>query len=224
MIANHFSRHVSFLHSPVWAASLLYKASFSLERSSHQGRAFLCGLPPSNKKWKDKYVCVKFPPGAFPFAQNVWGKRMKRHVKPAEADDLVAWEATLRAGDASTRGLYHVGKWSVYPGRETDPEPEIVLPGVIPEAIPIRQARGSKAPATTNAGPSCPAKKKKEEVVKFQSKFAVPQIVVEEPSSAQPLTPPSSQPLLMDDLPAQSHQGTSQPIHSGEIYFNVDTF
>ncbi|VFQ80603.1 unnamed protein product [Cuscuta campestris] len=46
--------------------------------SSHQGRAFLCGLPPSNKKWKDKYVCVKFPPGAFPFAQNVWGKRMKR--------------------------------------------------------------------------------------------------------------------------------------------------
>ncbi|VFQ58838.1 unnamed protein product [Cuscuta campestris] len=149
---------------------------------------------------------------------------MKRQVKPAEADDLVAWEATLRAGDASTRGLYHVGKWSVYPGRETDPEPEIVLPGVIPEAIPIRQARGSKAPATTNAGPSCPAKKKKEEVVKFQSKFAVPQIVVEEPSSAQPLTPPSSQPLLMDDLPAQSHQGTSQPIHSGEIYFNVDTF
>ncbi|VFR01132.1 unnamed protein product [Cuscuta campestris] len=130
--------------------------------SSHQGRAFLCGLPPSNKKWKDKYVCVKFPPGAFPFAQNVWGKRMKRQVKPAEADDLVAWEATLRAGDASTRGLYHVGKWSVYPGRETDPEPEIVLPGVIPEAIPIRQARGSKAPATTNAGPSRPAKKKKE--------------------------------------------------------------
>ncbi|VFQ70734.1 unnamed protein product [Cuscuta campestris] len=132
--------------------------------SSHQGRALLYGLPPSNKKWKDKYVCVKFPPGAFPFAQNVWGKRMKRQVKPAEADDLVAWEATLRAGDASTR------------------------------------------------------------VVKFQSKFAVPQIVVEEPSSAQPLTPPSSQPLLMDDLPAQSHQGTSQPIHSGEIYFNVDTF
>ncbi|VFQ91270.1 unnamed protein product, partial [Cuscuta campestris] len=171
-----------------------------------------------------KYVCVKFPPGAFPFAQNVWGKRMKRQVKPAEADDLVAWEATLRAGDASTRGLYHVGKWSVYPGRETNPEPEIVLPGVIPEAIPIRRARGSKAPATTNAGPSCPAKKKEEEVVKFQSKFAVPQIVVEEPSSAQPLTPPSNQPLLMDDLPAQSHQGTSQPIHSGEIYFNVDTF
>ncbi|VFQ81887.1 unnamed protein product [Cuscuta campestris] len=167
--------------------------------SSHQGRAFLCGLPPSNKKWKDKYV------------------------KPVEADDLVAWEATLRTGDASTRGLYHVGKWSVYPGRETDPEPEIVLPGVIPEAIPIRQARGSKAPATTNAGPSCPVKKK-EEVVKFQSKFVVPQIVVEEPSSAQPLIPPSSQPLLMDDLPAQSHQGTSQPIHSGEIYFNVDTF
>ncbi|VFQ93702.1 unnamed protein product [Cuscuta campestris] len=130
--------------------------------SSHQGRAFLCGLPPSNKKWKDKYVCVKFPPVAFPFAQNVWGKRMKRQVKPAEADDLVAWEATLRAEDASTRGLYHVGKWSVYPGRETDPEPEIVLPGVIPEAIPIRQARGSKAPATTNAGPSRPAKKKKE--------------------------------------------------------------
>ncbi|VFQ94935.1 unnamed protein product [Cuscuta campestris] len=130
--------------------------------SSHQGRAFLCGLPPSNKKWKDKYASIKFPPAAFPFAQNVWGKRMKRQVKPAEADDLVAWEATLRAEDASTRSLYHVGKWSVYPGRETDPEPEIVLPGAIPEAIPIRRVRGSKALATATAGPSRPAKKKKE--------------------------------------------------------------
>ncbi|VFQ93911.1 unnamed protein product [Cuscuta campestris] len=180
--------------------------------SSHQGRAFLCGLPPSNKKWKDKYVCIKFPPTTFPFAQNVWGKRMKRQVKPAEADDLVAWEATLRAGDASTRGLYHVGKWSVYPGRETDPEPEIILPGAIPEAIPIRQARGPKALATATA------------VVKFQSKFAIPQIVVEEPSTAQPLNPSSSQPFTLEEQPAQSHQGTNQPIHSGELYINVDTF
>ncbi|VFQ72563.1 unnamed protein product [Cuscuta campestris] len=130
--------------------------------SSHQGRAFLCGLPPSNKRWKDKYVCIKFPPAAFPFAQNVWGERMKRQVKPTEADDLVVWETTLRAGDASTRGLYHVGKWSVYPGRETDPEPEIVVTGVIPEAIPISRARGSKALAAATAGPSRPAKKKKE--------------------------------------------------------------
>ncbi|VFQ83571.1 unnamed protein product [Cuscuta campestris] len=149
--------------------------------------------------------------------------RMKRQVKPAEADDLAAWEATLRAGDASTRSLYHVGKWSVYPGRETDPEPEIVLPGAIPEAIPINRARGSEALATATAGPSCPTKKKKKKVVKFQSKFAVPQIVVEEPSSAQPLTPPSSQPFLLDEQPAQSHQGTNQPIHSGELYINVDT-
>ncbi|VFQ76639.1 unnamed protein product [Cuscuta campestris] len=189
--------------------------------SSHQGRAFLCGLPPSNKKWKDKYVCIKFPPAAFPFAQNVWGKRMKRQVKPAEADDLVAWEATLKARDASTRGLYHVGKWSVYPGRETDPEPEIILPGAIPEAIPISRARGSKALSTTTAGPSRPAKKKKEKVVKFQSKFAIPQIVVEEPSTAQPLNASSSQPFLLDEQPAQSHQGTNQPIHSGELYINV---
>ncbi|VFQ83908.1 unnamed protein product [Cuscuta campestris] len=130
-------------------------------------------------------------------------------------------EATLWAGDASTRGLYHVGKWSVYPGRETDPEPEIVLPGAIPEAIPIRQAGGPKAPAAATAGPSRPARKKKEKVVKFQSKFAIPQIVVEEPSTAQSLNASSSQPFLLDEQPAQSHQGTNQPIHSGEIYFNV---
>ncbi|VFQ60866.1 unnamed protein product [Cuscuta campestris] len=191
--------------------------------SSHQGQAFLCGLPPSNKRWKDKYVCIKFPPAAFPFAQNVWGKRMKRQVKPTEADDLVAWETTLRAGDASTRGLYHVGKWSVYPGRETDPEPEIVLTGVIPEAIPINPAKGSKALATATAGPSRPAKKKKEKVVKFQSKFAIPQIAVEEPSTARPLNPPTSQPLSLEEQSAQSHQGTSQPIHLGELYINVDT-
>ncbi|VFQ76636.1 unnamed protein product [Cuscuta campestris] len=123
--------------------------------SSHQGRAFLCGLPPSNKKWKDKYVCIKFPPAAFPFAQNVWGKRMKRQVKPAEADDLVAWEATLKAGDASTRGLYHVGKWSVYPGRETDPDPEIILPGAIPEDIPFtpgEEEEGESGKVSVQAG------------------------------------------------------------------------
>ncbi|VFQ59517.1 unnamed protein product [Cuscuta campestris] len=125
------------------------------------GRAFLCGLPPSNKKWKDKYMSIKFPPAAFHFAQNVWGKRMKRQVKHSEADDLVAWQATLWAGDASTRGLYNVGKWSVYPGRETDPEPEIILSEAIPEAVPLRRVRGSKAPVTAAAGPSRPGKKKK---------------------------------------------------------------
>ncbi|VFR00821.1 unnamed protein product [Cuscuta campestris] len=103
---------------------------------------------------------------------------MKRQVKPAETDDLVTWEATLRAGDASTRGLYNVGKWSVYPGRETDPEPEIVLVKAIPEAVPIRRVRGSKAPVTAAAGPSRPGKKKKEKVVKFQSKFATPKIPI----------------------------------------------
>ncbi|VFQ62854.1 unnamed protein product [Cuscuta campestris] len=182
--------------------------------SSHQGGAFLCGLPPSNKKWKDKYVCIKLPPAAFPFAQNVWGKRTKRQVKPTEADDLVAWEATLRAGDASTRGLYHVGKWGVYPGRETDLEPEIVLLEVIPEAIPISRARGSKALATATAGPSRP----------FQSKFSIPEIVVEEPSTAQPFNPPTSQPFSLEEQPAQSHQGTNQPIHSRELFINVETF
>ncbi|VFQ73395.1 unnamed protein product [Cuscuta campestris] len=151
------------------------------------------------------------------------GSKIKRQVKPTEADDLVARENTLQAGDASTRGLYHVGKWSVYPGRETDPEPEIVLPEAIPEAIPIRQARGPKAQATATAGPSCPGKKKKEKVVKFQSKFATPKIVVKEPSTAQLLSQPSVQPVTLDEQPVQSQQGTSQPIHSGELYINVDT-
>ncbi|VFQ98007.1 unnamed protein product [Cuscuta campestris] len=144
---------------------------------------------------------------------------MKRQVKPSEADDLVGWEATLRARDASTRGLYNVRKWSVYPGRETDPEPEIILTEAIPDAVPLRRVRGSKAPVTAAAGPSRPGKKKKAKVVKFQSKFAIPKIVIEEPSSAEPL----SQPISLDEQPAQSQQGTSQPIHSGELYINVDT-
>ncbi|VFQ71277.1 unnamed protein product [Cuscuta campestris] len=155
-----------------------------------------------------------------PLSLRLFDHIMKRQVKPTEADDLVAWETTLRARDASTRGLYHVGKWSVYPGRETDPEPEIFLPGAIPEAIPIRRAMGSKALATATAGPSRLGKKKKEKVVKFQSKFAIPQIVVEEPSTAQPLNPPSSQPFSLEEKPAQSHHGTNQPIHSGELYIN----
>ncbi|VFQ75983.1 unnamed protein product [Cuscuta campestris] len=163
--------------------------------SSHQGRAFLCGLPPSNKKSNQRRPMTWLP------------------GKPPSGP-----------GHTSTRGLYHVGKWSVYPGRETDPEPEIVLPGAIPEAIPISRARGSKVLATATAGPSRPAKKKKEKVVKFQSKFAVPQIVVEEPTTAQPIDPPSSQPFSLEEQPTQSHQGTNQPIHSGDLYINVDTF
>ncbi|VFQ98647.1 unnamed protein product [Cuscuta campestris] len=59
--------------------------------------------------------------------------------------------------------------------------------------------------------------------VKFHSKFATPKIITEEPSSAQPLSQPSSQPCSLDEQPAQSHQGTSQPIHSREIYINVYT-
>ncbi|VFQ67131.1 unnamed protein product [Cuscuta campestris] len=43
--------------------------------SSHQGRAFLSGLPPSNRGGKEKYVSIKFPPGDFPFAQNAWGEK-----------------------------------------------------------------------------------------------------------------------------------------------------
>ncbi|VFQ92708.1 unnamed protein product [Cuscuta campestris] len=111
-----------------------------VEVSSHQGRTFLCGLPPSNKKWKDKYVSIKFPPGRFPFC------------------------------------------------------------------------------------PECLGEENEAPVVKFQSKFAVPQIVVEEPSTAQLIIPPSSQPFSLEEQPTQSHQGTNQPIHSGENYFNVDTF
>ncbi|VFQ96095.1 unnamed protein product [Cuscuta campestris] len=140
-----------------------------------------------------------------------------------ETDDLAACEATLRAGDASTRGSYNVGKWGVYPGRETDPEPEIILAEAIPDAIPICRVKGSKAPASTAAASSRWGKKK-EKVVKFNSKFATPQIVnEEEPSTAQPLSQPSSHLLSLDEQPAQSHQGTSQPIHSGKIFINVDT-
>ncbi|VFQ98625.1 unnamed protein product [Cuscuta campestris] len=188
--------------------------------SSHQGRTFLSGLPPSNKKWKDKYVSIKFPPAAFPFAQNAWGKRMKRQVKPRETDDLTAWETTLWAGDTSTRGPYNVGKWGVYPVRETDPELEIVLAEAIPNAIPIRRVKGPKASVSTAASSSHPGKKEK--VVKFSSKFATPQII-EEPLTAQPLNHPSGHPFSLDEQPAQSHQGTSQPIHSGELYINVET-
>ncbi|VFQ96170.1 unnamed protein product [Cuscuta campestris] len=187
--------------------------------SSHQGRAFLCGLPPSNKKWKDKYVSIKFPPASFPFAQNVWGKRMRHQVKPAEADDLATWEATLRAGDASTRGQYHVGKWGVYPGRETDPEPEIVLPGMIPEAIPINRAKGPKAKATAAAGPSRPAKKKKEKVqVRCPRDCGRGALLCS-------ATLHSTEPTIPAGRPAGSIPPRNQPAHSlGDLYLNVETF
>ncbi|VFQ60941.1 unnamed protein product [Cuscuta campestris] len=128
--------------------------------SSHQGRAFLSGLPPSNRGWKDKYVSIKFPPDAFSFSQNAWGKRMKVQVKPRETDDLAAWEAALRIWDTSTRGLYNVGKWGVYLGLETNPKHEIVLGEAIPDAIPLRRVQGSKAPVSAVAGSSCRGKKK----------------------------------------------------------------
>ncbi|VFQ77090.1 unnamed protein product [Cuscuta campestris] len=39
-----------------------------------------------------------------------------------------------------------------------------------------------------------------------------------------PLNPPTSQPFSLEEQPAQSHQSTNQPIHSGELFINVDTF
>ncbi|VFQ70993.1 unnamed protein product [Cuscuta campestris] len=43
-------------------------------------------------------------------------------------------------------------------------------------------------------------------------------------STVQPFSQPSADQLpLMDEQSAQSQQGTSQPIHSGEVYINVDT-
>ncbi|VFQ71305.1 unnamed protein product [Cuscuta campestris] len=163
------------------------------------------------------------PDRSFPFALNAWGKRMKVQVKPRETDDLAAWEATLWTWDTSNRGPYNVGKWGVYPGRETGPEPEIILAEAFLDVIPLRRMKGSKAPVFAAAGSSRRVKKK-EKVVKFNSTFATPRIEdVEEPSTAQPFSQPSSQPLILDKQPAQSQQGTSQPIHSGDIYINVDT-
>ncbi|VFQ96731.1 unnamed protein product [Cuscuta campestris] len=109
--------------------------------SSHQGRAFLSGLPPSNRGWKEKYVSIKFPPGDFPFAQNAWGEKTQ--------------------------------------------------------------------------GP----------VVKFNSKFSIPHIEdVEGPSTIQPLSQqPSGQQPPQDEQLAQSQQGTNIPIHSREIYFDIET-
>ncbi|VFQ71297.1 unnamed protein product [Cuscuta campestris] len=82
------------------------------------------------------------------------------NVKPRETDDLAAWEATLRIGDTSTRGPYNVGKRGVYPGLETDPEPDIVLGEAIPDAIPLYRVQKSKAPVSVVAGSSHRGKKK----------------------------------------------------------------
>ncbi|VFQ87638.1 unnamed protein product [Cuscuta campestris] len=180
--------------------------------SSHQGRAFLCSLPPSNKKWKDKYVCIKFPPVAFPFAQNVWGKRMKRQVKPAEADDLVAWEATLQAGTPPPAVFITSGSGVSTSAGRLILSRRLSCPGPSPKLSPSA-GRGDPKP-WAQPPPVLHARRRRRRR----------KIVVEEPSTAQPLNASSSQPFLLDEQPAQSHQGTNQPIHSGELYINVDTF
>ncbi|VFQ70915.1 unnamed protein product [Cuscuta campestris] len=78
--------------------------------SSHQGRTFLCGIPPSNKKWKDKYVSIKFPSATFPFAQNVWGKRMKRQPLSQPSGQPFSLDEQTAQSHQDTNQPIHSGK------------------------------------------------------------------------------------------------------------------
>ncbi|VFQ85621.1 unnamed protein product [Cuscuta campestris] len=145
--------------------------------------------------------------------QAVMQKTQVHELRNLVSEDIRdhAREATLRAGDNSTRGPYNVGKLSVYPGPMTDPEPSIVRGDVIPDAIPLRRVQDSTAQASTAAG-SLRRWKKKEKVVKFNSKFVIPNIDdVEGTTTVQPL-PTSQQPPRMSNRLSPSRG----PMHTSE--------
>ncbi|VFQ69518.1 unnamed protein product [Cuscuta campestris] len=81
--------------------------------SRANSRGFLTGLPPSHKKWKQRFVFVEFPPDQFPLSNREWADRVIKpeRVHPKPTKELEEACEKLLKGDPVTGKPYAYGGW-----------------------------------------------------------------------------------------------------------------
>ncbi|VFQ61653.1 unnamed protein product [Cuscuta campestris] len=81
--------------------------------SRANSRGFLTGLPPSHKKWKQRFVFVEFPPDQFPLSNREWADRVIKpeRVHPVPTKELEDACEKLLKGDPVTGKPYAYGGW-----------------------------------------------------------------------------------------------------------------
>ncbi|VFQ79040.1 unnamed protein product [Cuscuta campestris] len=81
--------------------------------SRANSRGFLTGLPPSHKKWKQRFVFVEFPPDQFPLSNREWAARVIKpeRVHPEPTKELEEACEKLLKGDPVTGKPYAYGGW-----------------------------------------------------------------------------------------------------------------
>ncbi|VFQ62335.1 unnamed protein product [Cuscuta campestris] len=74
---------------------------------------FLTGLPPSHKKWKQRFVFVEFPPDQFPLSNREWADWVIKpeRVHPEPTKELEEACEKLLKGDPVTGKPYAYGGW-----------------------------------------------------------------------------------------------------------------
>ncbi|RAL54245.1 hypothetical protein DM860_001373 [Cuscuta australis] len=81
--------------------------------SRANSRGFITGLPPSHKKWKQRFVFVEFPPDQFPLSHCEWADRVMKpeRVHPEPTKELEDACEKLLKGDPVTGKPYAYGGW-----------------------------------------------------------------------------------------------------------------
>ncbi|VFQ89993.1 unnamed protein product [Cuscuta campestris] len=80
---------------------------------SRNKRGFVTGLPPSHKRWKQRFVFIEFPSDQFPFTNPEWADRVIKpeRVHPEPTPELEDACEKLLKGDPVTDKPYAYGGW-----------------------------------------------------------------------------------------------------------------
>ncbi|VFQ83805.1 unnamed protein product [Cuscuta campestris] len=80
---------------------------------SRNKRGFVTGLPPSHKRWKQRFVFIEFPSDQFPFTNPEWADRVIKpeRVHPEPTPELEDACEKLLKGDPVTSKPYAYGGW-----------------------------------------------------------------------------------------------------------------
>ncbi|VFQ89173.1 unnamed protein product [Cuscuta campestris] len=102
-----------FLHMYDVLPGTINCPGFVYFHSRANSRGFLTGLPPSHKKWKQRFVFVEFPPDQFPLSNREWADRVIKpeRVHPEPTPELEDACEKLLKGDPVTGKPYAYGGW-----------------------------------------------------------------------------------------------------------------